>query len=95
MKMQPATIVRVYTLIVLALSCYLLVGGGKAAFFPKLSMVTSDQAPAEIDGYPVPRFEVSQSSRLFGVLRIVSGLAIGLYILKPFLPVGLKKPKGG
>lgn len=91
--MQPINIVKVYTFIILAIACYLLIGGCKATFFPKLQLVTADQEPAEINGYPVVHFEISQKSRLMGVLRFVTGLALGCYAVRTFLPSRRGKAK--
>lgn len=79
------TKIRIVALIIAA---FLLVGGCKAALHPKLRLVGMSQT-AQVESQPRPTYSVelvtSQNSRVFGILRMLIGAGLGLYVLLPWL----------
>jgi hypothetical protein len=85
------TKIRIVALIIAA---FLLVSGFKAALHPKLRFVAMSQPQTPRAGSsssPVYSVELvtSQASRVFGIVRMLIGAGIALYVLLPWL--NLKK----
>ena len=81
------TKIRIVALIIAA---FLLVGGLKATVHPKLRLMGVSQK-AQTESQPGPAYSVelvtSQASRLFGIVRMVTGAGIALYVLSPWLNI--------
>ena len=79
-------------IVALIIATFLLVGGCDAALHPKLRLVgVSPTAQAESQPQPIYSVELvtSQASRVFGIVRMLIGAGIALYVLLPWL--NLKK----
>ena len=79
------TKIRIAALIIAA---FLVVGGCKAALHPKLRLVGVSQA-AQVESEPRRPYTVqlvtSQSSRVFGIVRMLMGAGLALYVVLPWL----------
>lgn len=75
-------------IVALIIASFLLVGGCKAALHPKLTLVGVAQTTQPESQNP-PTYTVqlvtSQSSRVFGIVRMLIGAGIALYVLLPWL----------
>ena len=81
------TQIRIVALIIAA---FLLVGGCKSTLHPKLRLVGVSQpqtAQPESGSPPVYGVEMvtSQASRAFGIVRMLIGAGLALYVLLPWL----------
>ena len=79
------TKIRIVALIIAA---FLLVGGLKATIHPKLRLVGVSQK-SETESHPGKTYPVelvtSQGSRVFGIVRVIIGAGLALYVLLPRL----------
>jgi hypothetical protein len=76
------TKIRIVALIIAA---FLLVGGLKATIHPKLRFVDAPQSePGPGRTYPV-ELVTSQTSRAFGIVRMILGIGLAIYVLAPWL----------
>jgi len=79
------TKIRIVALIIAA---FLVVGGCKAALHPKLRLVGVSQT-AQVESEPRQAYTVqlvtSQSSRVFGIVRMLIGAGLAFYVLSPWL----------
>ncbi len=83
--MQLITKIRIGALL---LSAFLLIGGLKAALHPKLKLATTTPLPAAAQDSPdlaYPEFVTSSASRTFGIVRVVAGSGLALYVLFPLI----------
>ncbi len=84
------TKIRIVTLIIAA---FLLVGGCKAALHPKLRFVGMSQ-PTTRESQNRSTYSVelvtSQTSRVFGIVRMLMGGGLALYVLLPWLDLKSK-----
>ena len=75
-------------IVALIMAAFLLVGGCKTALHPKLRVAGVSQT-TQVDAQDRAIYSVelvtSQSSRVFGIVRMVIGLGLALYALSPWL----------
>src|SRR5689334_19626788 len=88
--MPPIPLITKIRILALVIAVFLVVGGLEATLHPKLRLVSVSQTfPAEsqssqIKIYPV-ELVTSQASRAFGIVRMITGSVIALYVLSSWL----------
>ena len=75
----------VIRILALLLAALLFVGGCKSATHPKLKLVTQPVASQPSSEPQYPEFVTSKSSRVLGILRMLAGVGLAFYVLKPII----------
>jgi hypothetical protein len=82
------TKIRIVALIIAA---FLLVGGFKAALHPKLRIAAVVTEKSQTESQPRLTYPVelvtSQGSRVFGIVRVIIGAGLALYVWAPWLGI--------
>ena len=96
--MSAIPLITKIRIVALIIAAFLLVGGCKAALHPKLRVAGVSQTPQVFTQdraiYSV-ELVTSQSSRVFGILRMLLGLGLALYVSSPWLDLKTESSHNG
>ena len=91
--MPAIPLIPTIRIVALIIAAFLLVGGCNAALHPKLRLVGVSQN-AQVESEPRQAYTVqlvtSQSSRVFGIVRMLIGGGLAFYALLPWLDLKSK-----
>lgn len=95
--MSAIPLITKIRIVALIIAAFLLEGGCKAALHPKLRLVGMSQM-AQVESQSRPTYSVelvtSQPSRVLGIVRMLIGAGLALYVLLPWLDLKKQGSRG-